>query len=144
MAPPIRRPAGPWVDPPSFVPEEEIQELRTLMRARKQIGRDRSSTLQRMHKILEDANIKLDAVITDLPGVSGRAMVEAMIKGETAPERLAALADRRLEALREALRGRLREHHRFMLRRVPGPDRRPGQGAGAHRSAGRHDAGATG
>jgi transposase len=104
---------------PSFVPEEEIQELRTLMRARKQIGRDRSSTLQRMHKILEDANIKLDAVITELLGMSGRAMVEAMIKGETGPERLADLADRRLKAsreeLREALRGRLRQHHRFML-----------------------------
>jgi transposase len=70
---------------------------------------------------LEVANIKLDSVITDLVGKSGRAMIEAMIIGETNPAKLAALADPRIKAspeqLREALRGRVTDHHRFMLRR---------------------------
>ncbi|HYG86838.1 MAG TPA: IS110 family transposase [Azospirillum sp.] len=105
---------------PSFVPAEEIQELRALLRTRKQLGREQASHVQRLQKTLEDANIKLDSVLTDLRGVSGRAMLEALIAGESNPERLAALADRRLKAppavLREALRGRVTEHHRFLLR----------------------------
>ena len=104
----------------SFVPEEEIQELRELLRTRKQLTRQQSSHTQRLQKILEVANIKLDSVITDLVGKSGRAMIEAMIAGETNPATLAALADPRIKAspeqLREALRGRVTDHHRFMLR----------------------------
>jgi len=82
--------------------------------------REQTSHVQRVQKTLEDANIKLDCVITDILGVSGRAMIEALIAGETDPGILADLADRRLKAphdqLREALRGRVTDHHRFLLR----------------------------
>jgi transposase len=104
----------------SFVPEPELQELRSLLRTRKQLVREQTSHVQRMQKTLEEANIKLDSVITDLLGVSGRAMIAAMIAGETDPVRLAQLAHRRIkashDALCEALRGRVRDHHRFLLR----------------------------
>lgn len=104
----------------SFVPEPAIQELRSLMRARKQLGREQVSHVQRLQKTLEEANIKLDSVITDILGVTGRAMMEALIAGETDPVRLAALADRRIKAppevLCEALRGRVTAHHRFLLK----------------------------
>jgi hypothetical protein len=76
--------------------------------------------VQRLQKTLEDANIKLDSVISDIVGLSGRAMIMALIAGETDPDRLAELAHRRIravpETLREALRGRVRKHHRFLLR----------------------------
>jgi transposase len=104
----------------SFVPDAPTQELRDLLRTRKQFVRERSSHIQRLQKTLEDANIKLDSVLTDILGRSGRAMIEALIAGEHDPERLAGLADRRLKAsrgeLREALRGRVTPHHRFLLR----------------------------
>jgi transposase len=104
----------------SFVPEPAIQELRSLLRTRKQLVREQTSHVQRVQKTLEDANIKLDCVITDILGVSGRAMIEALVAGETDPGTLAELADRRLKAsrdqLREALRGRVTDHHRFLLR----------------------------
>jgi len=104
----------------SFVPEEDIQELRSLLRTRKQLVREQTSHVQRIQKTLEEANIKLDGVISDILGLSGRRMIEAMIAGERDPHRLAALADRRLKAkpaqLAEALHGRLRDHHRFLLR----------------------------
>jgi len=104
----------------SFVPEQEIQELRSLLRARKQLTREQTSHLQRIQKTLEEANIKLDSVITDIMGVSGRRMIEAMIKGVKNPFKLAELADRRIRASRkqlyDALHGRLTDHHRFMLR----------------------------
>jgi transposase len=104
----------------SFVPEPEIQNLRGLMRTRKQLCREQTSHVQRVQKTLEDANIKLDSVITDIIGKSGRSMIEAMIAGETDTIKLAALADRRVKAsreeLREALRGRVTNHHRFLLR----------------------------
>ena len=103
----------------SFVPDDQTQEMRTLLRTRKQLVRERSSHIQRIQKTLEDANIKLDSVISDIVGVSGRAMIEAMIAGETAAEKLAGLADRRIKAsheeLRQALLGRIVKHHRFML-----------------------------
>ena len=103
----------------SFVPEEEIQELRSLMRTRKQLVREQTRHVQRIQKTLEEANIKLDSVISDILGVSGRRMIEAMIAGERNPHRLAALADRGIKAspkdLYDALHGRLREHHRFLL-----------------------------
>jgi transposase len=104
----------------SFVPEPEIQELRGLMRTRKQLVREQSSHILRVQKTLEDANIKLDSVITDIVGVSGRRMIEALIAGQTDPAELAALADRRLKASQEelqvALHGRVTDHHRFLLR----------------------------
>ena len=103
----------------SFVPDRPTQELRSLLRTRKQLVRERSSHIQRLQKTLEDGNIKLDSVISDILGVSGRAMIEAMIAGQTDPAILASLADRRIRAtsqeLREALRGRLTAHHRFLL-----------------------------
>jgi len=104
----------------SFVPDQDIQELRALLRARKQLTREQTSHTQRIQKTLEAANIKLDSVISDILGVSGRRMIEAMIEGVRNPFKLAELADRRLRAspkqLYDALHGRLTEHHRFMLR----------------------------
>jgi len=103
----------------SFVPEEEIQQLRSLLRARKQLTREQTSHTQRLQKTLEEANIKLDSVISDILGVSGRRMIEAMIAGVKDPRKLAALASTRLKAsskqLYDALHGRLTDHHRFML-----------------------------
>ena len=103
----------------SFVPDPQTQELRALLRTRKQFARERSSHVQRLQKTLEDANIKLDGVISDIIGLSGRRMIEALIAGESDPETLAALAHRRIKApaaaLREALRGRVTDHHRFLL-----------------------------
>ena len=104
----------------SFVPDTQTQELRTLLRTRKQLVREKSSHILRVQKTLEDANIKLDSVITDIIGMSGRAMIEALIAGESNPAKLARLANYRLRAsqekLREALRGRVTKHHRFLLR----------------------------
>lgn len=104
----------------SFIPAQEIQELRALLRTRTQLTREQTRHIQRLQKTLEEANIKLDTAISDVMGVSGRRMVEALIAGETNPVVLAALADRRIktprEELVEALRGRVTEHHRFMLR----------------------------
>jgi transposase len=103
----------------SFVPEQEMQELRSLLRARKQLTREQTRHVQRIQKTLEEANIKLDSVISDIMGVSGRRMIEAMIKGVRDPFKLAELADRRIRASRkqlyDALHGRLTDHHRFML-----------------------------
>src|SRR6266404_358890 len=104
----------------SFVPDAQTQEMRGLLRTRKQLVRERTSHVQRLQKTLEDANIKLDSVISDVMGLSGRTMIEALIAGETDPNTLAALAHRRIRApaeeLCEALRGRVTKHHRFLLR----------------------------
>jgi len=104
----------------SFVPESEIQDLRSLPRTRKQLTREQTRHVQRIQKTLEEANIKLDSVITDIIGVSGRRMIEAMIEGQRNPFTLAELADGRIKASRkelyDALHGRLTDHHRFMLR----------------------------
>jgi transposase len=90
---------------------------------RKQLVREQASHVQRAQKTVEDANIKLDSVLTDVMGKSGRAMIEALIAGETNPVKLASLADWRVKAspqkLREALRGRVTKHHRFLLRLHP-------------------------
>jgi transposase len=104
----------------SFVPEPEMQELRSLLRARKQLTREQTRHVQRIQKTLEEANIKLDSVITDIMGLSGRRMIEAMLNGITNPWKLADLAHGRIKASRkelyDALHGRLTDHHRFMLR----------------------------
>src|SRR5207302_8766927 len=103
----------------SFVPEQEVQELRELLRTRKQLVHQQTSHVQRLQKTLEAANIKLDSVISEIVGKSGRVIINALIAGETNPVKLAALADPRIKAshqqLREALRGRVTHHHRFLL-----------------------------
>ena len=104
----------------SFVPPAPIQELRDLTRTRKQLVRESSRHTQRIQKTLEDANIKLTEVISDILGMSGRAILQALVAGETDPERLADLSVGRLKATRaqlvEALHGRVTAHHRFMLK----------------------------
>src|SRR5487761_452051 len=103
----------------SFVPDAPTQQMRDLLRTRKQFVRERSSHTQRIQKALEDANIKLDSVVSDVLGLSGRRMLEALIAGETDPLKLAVLAHRRIQAsaaeLEAALRGRVTAHHRFLL-----------------------------
>jgi transposase len=104
----------------SFVPDRSTMETRTLLRTRKQMTRERTRHVQRLQKTLEEANIKLDSVISDITGKSGRAMLEAMIAGESDPAALARLAHPRIKAspqtLAAALRGRVSRHHRFLLR----------------------------
>jgi transposase len=104
----------------SFVPPQPIRELRDLTRQRSQLVGERAAVSNRIQKVLEDANIKLAGVASDVLGVSGRAMIAALIGGETEPDRLAELARRRLRGkipqLRQALKGRVTEHHRFLLR----------------------------
>ena len=104
----------------SFVPPEPIRQLRDLTRARTAITRERGREVQRLEKLLEDAGIKLSAVASDIMGVSGRAMLEALIAGQHNPAVLADLAKRRLRskipALTEALTGRFTEHHGFLAR----------------------------
>jgi transposase len=103
----------------SLVPPPPVQELRDLTRTRKQFMREISRHTQRVQKILQDANIKLTETISDIRGKSGRAILQALIAGETDPERLVALT-RGLRAARgqliDALQGRVRSHHRFMLK----------------------------
>ena len=104
----------------SFVPDEPTQQMRDLLRTRKQIVRERSSHIQRIQKTLEDANIKLDSVVTNILGLSGRRIIEALIAGQTMPQALASLAHRRIHAsadeLEASLRGRVTKHHRFLLK----------------------------
>ncbi len=106
----------------SFVPPAEIRELRDLTRYRKRLIQTHTAEQQRVQKILEDAGIKLDSVASDVLGVSGKAMIEALISGERDPEVLAGLSKGKLRnkipILQEALRGRFREHHAKMLRIV--------------------------
>ena len=105
----------------SFVPPTPIQELRALTRDRRQFHREASQHVQRIQKVLQDANIKIDSVISDVMGVSGRAFLEAIVEGERDPEKLAQHANYRLKAskdeIREALRGVVTPLHRAMLRR---------------------------
>jgi transposase len=103
----------------SFVPPAPIQELRDLTRTRKQLVREIAQHTLRIQKTLEDANIKVASVLSSILGASGRAMLAALIAGETDPERLADLAqgtarNKRRELI-EALRGRVTGHHRAML-----------------------------
>jgi transposase len=104
----------------SFVPPAPIRALRDLTRQRTQLVAEKASAANRIPKGLEDANIKLASVATDVLGASGRAMLEALIAGVTDPEQLADLARMRWRAklpeLRRALQGRVTEHHRFRLR----------------------------
>jgi transposase len=103
----------------SFVPPEPIQDLRDLTRTRKQLMREIARHSLRIQKTLDRANVKLNTVLTDILGASGRAILHALIAGERDPERLAALASGRLKASRvdlvTALHGRVTPHHCFML-----------------------------
>ena len=104
----------------SFVPPEPIRQLRDLTRARTAIIRERAREVQRLEKFLEDSGIKLSSVATDLTGVSGRAMLDALVAGERDPVVLAGLAKRRLRIkipeLTEALTGRFNDHHAFLVK----------------------------
>ena len=104
----------------SFVPPAAIQELRDLTRTRKQLVREISQHSLRIQKVLEDANLKLGSVLSNVLGRSGRAMLDAIIAGESDPQRLADLAvgnaRKKSAELREALRGRITAHHRTLLK----------------------------
>lgn len=104
----------------SFVPPRPIQELRDLTRTRRQLVREIVQHAQRLQRVLEDANVKLGSVVSDVLGVSGRRIVRALIDGETDAQRLAELGHERLRCSRtelaEALHGAATEHHRFLLR----------------------------
>src|SRR6266705_3522798 len=103
----------------SFVPPEPIQELRDLTRTRKQLVRELAQHTLRIQKTLETANVKLTSVLAEIMGVSGRALLAALVAGETPPERLAALASAKVQASRAeltaALHGRVTAHHPFLL-----------------------------
>jgi transposase len=104
----------------SFVPPKPIQELRDLTRTRKQLVREVSQHSLRIQKTLEDANIKLGSVLSDVLGHSGRAILKALIAGESDPERLADLARgnarKKRAELVQALHGRISAHHRRLLK----------------------------
>jgi transposase len=104
---------------PSFVPPRRIRELRDLTRYRVRLKEERNRIHNRIHKVLEDANIKLDCVASDILGVSGRRMIEGIVEGKRSAEFLAERARSRLREklpdLRRALKGRVTDHHRWML-----------------------------
>jgi transposase len=106
----------------SFVPPQPIRDLRDLTRYRKHQIRDRAREVNRLHRVLEDAGLKLSSVATDVMGASGRAMLEALLHGTTDPVVLADLAKgklrRKLPALRDALQGRFRAHHTVLLGQI--------------------------
>jgi transposase len=108
----------------SFVPQRPLRDLRDLTRHRAKLTQDRSAVVNRIQKILEDANVKLGSVATDVMGVSGRAIIGAIVEGEADSNKLAELARRRLRAkipeLRMALQGQVSGHHRFMLKMLLG------------------------
>ena len=104
----------------SFVPPMEVRELRDLCRMRTTLVRECVQVGNRIRKVLEDANVKLDSVASDTLGVSGRLMIDALISGETDPAVLASLAKGRMRSkqaeLIAALEGQVRAHHRFLLK----------------------------
>jgi transposase len=106
----------------SFVPPRRLRQLRDLTRHRAQLAAEHTRVANRIHKLLEDANIKLGAVASDVLGVSGRAMLAALVRGEQDARKLAELARGRLrqkvEELQQALDGHCTEHHRFLLGRL--------------------------
>jgi transposase len=103
----------------NFVPPKPIRQLRNLTRYRKTQIQERAREVNRLHKALEDAGIKLDCVATDIMGKSGRDMLDALVSGERDPQVLANLARRQLRkkipALRDALQGRFEEHHALWI-----------------------------
>jgi transposase len=107
---------------PSFVPPRETRDLRDLTRYRVKLTEERNRVHNRIHKILEDACIKIDTVASDILGVTGRAVIRAIIAGQEHPDWLADKAKGSLRGkrpeLRLALRGRITDHHRLMLREL--------------------------
>jgi len=103
----------------SFVPPQPIRELRDLTRLRKSLIQDRTRVANRLHKVLEDSGIKLSSVAAKVLGASGRAMLSALMSGTSDPDQLAQLARgklrNKLPALRQALAGRFRDHHAFLV-----------------------------
>jgi transposase len=104
----------------SYVPAQPVRELRDLTRTRASMEEDKTRIINRVHKILEDANIKLSSVASDIMGVTGRQIIYALIGGQTDPALLAELAKGKLQSkkveLTRALEGKVTEHVRFMLR----------------------------
>jgi transposase len=109
------------------VPSVEQQELRDLARLRTTLVQDRARLVNRIHKVLEEAGVKLSSVLTDILGVSGRAILRALIAGSRDPERLASLAHKRLrrkhEQLVAVLQSDMQTHHGFRLAGIAGGDR---------------------
>ncbi len=124
----------------SFVPDEPTQQMRDLLRTRKQFVRERSSHTQRLQKTLEDANIKLDSVLTNILGLSSRRILEALIAGQTAPQALAKLAHNNIKAtsaeLEASLHGRVTAPPLYVAA-ASGPSEGGGCGHCLHRSGGR-------
>lgn len=106
----------------SFVPVQPQRDLRELTRHRAGLSEDKARVANRLQKVLEDANIKLAAVASDVLGASGRAILQALIEGEGDAEKLADLAKhglrKKIPELRQALTGKVRDHHRFLLRQL--------------------------
>jgi transposase len=106
----------------SYVPARGQRELRDLTRHRAQLAAECTRCVNRIHKVLQDANIKLSSVATDVLGVSGRDMLSALVAGETKPEALAELARGKLRGkipdLKRALQGHITPHHQFMLEQL--------------------------
>jgi transposase len=129
----------------SFVPPEPQRDLRELCRQRVQLARQKAAVSNRIQKVLEDANLKLGSVASDVLGKSGRAMLRALIAGQTDPGKLAALAlgrlRKQLPRLRPALTGRVTEHHRIRAAAVA---RRGGDDRRADDAVGRPDRGGAG
>lgn len=103
----------------SFVPPQPIRELRDLTRLRKSLIQDSTRVTNRLHKVLEDSGIKLSSVAANVLGASGRAMLSALMSGTSDLDQLAPLARgklrNKLPALRQALAGRFRDHHAFLV-----------------------------
>lgn len=106
----------------SFIPPQPIRDLRELTRYRKRLVQERTQAINRLQKVPESANIKVGTIATDLLGVSGRAMLEALLADDKTPAQMAQLPRGRMRshipALSQALEGRLRDHHRFLLRQM--------------------------
>jgi transposase len=127
---------------PSFVPPPQIRRLREVTRYRIDLVGVRTAEKQRVEKLLEDAQITLSVVASDIFGVSGREMMAALIGGQTNPKALAQLAHGRMRAkitqLEEAFTGHVTDHHRLLLTKMLTADRRPGR---RHRRTRRRDRG---
>jgi transposase len=102
-----------------FIPSALLRELRDLTRYRTKLGDERKSEVNRLHKVLEDANIKIASVVSDIMGVSGRAILAQLLEGQTDPALLADLAQgqlrKKMDALEKALTGVVKDHPRFLL-----------------------------
>jgi transposase len=106
----------------SFIPPRDLRELRLLTRYRRKLSGYLSGEKNRLHKVLDDAGIRLGCVVTDIDGVSARQMIEALIEGSMTPEQMAELARGKLRKkeseIKLALDGRLSDRHRFLLKRI--------------------------